>query len=185
MPDIKSERIAVQPGKPDSKWLFGIPIIAMVATVLLFAGLLRHRSSPQVSESGAAQSNAATPAPTQTAKRPSGHKENHSVQGKLRTGSATSPVVGDRIVHQAVPSVPEKALRTIRGRVRVNVKAMIDSSGNVTRVELASAGPSRYFANLALQAARDWKFSEGPGERMRLLQFVFENSGVTADERQL
>jgi TonB family protein len=183
--DIKPERRIAQSGKTGSKWLFAIPIVAMLATVLLLASILRHRSSPQLGESSATQPDAAaTPAPTRTVNKPSAHKATHAVR-TFPTMTATSPGAGDGVVHQAVPSVPDRALRTIRGRVRVNVKAMVDSSGNVARVELANTGPSRYFANLALQAARDWKFGEGQGERTWLLQFVFENTGVVVGERQL
>jgi TonB family protein len=182
--EIKSERITVKPGKTGGKWLYAIPILAMLATVLLLGGLLRHSPSAQLSESSATQTNAAAnPVAAQPTNKLSAHKDSHPLRSQ--TVLATSPAIGGHVVHQAVPSVPEKALRTIHGRVRVKVNAIVDDSGNVTGVELASTGPSRYFANLALQAARDWKFSEGQAERRWLLQFVFENTGVTVEERQL
>jgi TonB family protein len=34
----------------------------------------------------------------------------------------------------------------------------VDAAGNVTEARLQSAGPSKYFARLALEAARGWKF---------------------------
>jgi protein TonB len=34
----------------------------------------------------------------------------------------------------------------------------VDSNGAVSNARLESAGPSRYFANAALQAARRWRF---------------------------
>jgi TonB family protein len=182
---VRPERATVKPGKSGNKWLYAIPLLAMLATVLLLASLLGHRPSPQVSESGATQPSAATTANvSQTVNKPSAHKATHALR-TVQTVSATSSVSGDGVVHQAVPSVPEKALRTIRGRVRANVKAIVDGSGNVTGVELASRCPSRYFANVALQAARDWKFGPGHGQRTWLLQFVFENTGVIVGEHQL
>ena len=62
------------------------------------------------------------------------------------------------IVHQVLPDVPQKAKDTIRGTVRVRVKVSVDPSGRVTEAALDFPGPSRYFANLALQAARQWTF---------------------------
>jgi hypothetical protein len=67
----------------------------------------------------------------------------------------------------------------------VNVKVTADGYGNVARTELASVGPSRYFANLAFEAAHDWKFSQGKAGRSWLVQFVFQNTGVTVAEREL
>jgi TonB family protein len=183
--DVKPERVTAKPGKPGNKWVYAIPIFAMLATVLLLASLLRHRPSTANDSSAPQPGAAAAPATTQPVNKASARRDAHARRGALQTGSAAVPAVGDRIVHQAVPSVPERALRTIHGRVRVNVRAMVDSSGNVTGVALASTGPSRYFANLALQAARDWKFGAGQGDRSWLLQFVFENTGVTVDEHQV
>jgi TonB family protein len=40
----------------------------------------------------------------------------------------------------------------------VGVRVLIDPSGSVVNAKLDSAGPSKYFAELALQAARRWKF---------------------------
>jgi TonB family protein len=55
--------------------------------------------------------------------------------------------------------VPSKARRTIQGKVQVSVRVHIDPSGSVTLAELDSAAPSKYFAQLALEAARRWKFA--------------------------
>jgi TonB family protein len=58
-----------------------------------------------------------------------------------------------------LPDVSQKARDTIRGRVRVTVKVRVDSAGEVSDAELDFAGPSKYFADLALQAARRWAFT--------------------------
>jgi TonB family protein len=54
--------------------------------------------------------------------------------------------------------VPRNARNTIRGNVRVSVRVSVDHAGKVSAAKLDSPGPSRYFANLALQAARNWRF---------------------------
>ena len=57
-----------------------------------------------------------------------------------------------------LPDVPTKARASIQGRVKVNVRVRVDPSGSVVDAKLDSAGPSKYFANLAMQAAQRWKF---------------------------
>jgi TonB family protein len=63
-----------------------------------------------------------------------------------------------QVAHEVVPDVPKTARETIRGTVRVGVRVSVDSAGNVTDAELDPAGPSKYFAQLALEAAQQWKF---------------------------
>ena len=170
------------------KYAYAIPVAIMLAFILLLAGLLRHRSSPEVSESGVSESSApqsAAPAGKLTVPQRPGHKETSASRNALQTRSGPSFAMAEDVVHRAVPTVPEKALRTIRGRVRITVKVIVDGFGNVTEADFASAGPSRYFADIALEAARDWKFSQGKAGRSWLVQFVFENSGVIVGERQL
>lgn len=62
------------------------------------------------------------------------------------------------VAHQVMPEVPESARNTIRGKVGVSVKLNVDRTGNVEDAELASQGPSKYFARVALAAAQDWRF---------------------------
>jgi TonB family protein len=38
------------------------------------------------------------------------------------------------------------------------VRVAVEPAGNVTAATLDAAGPSKYFANLAMRAARRWKF---------------------------
>ncbi len=40
-----------------------------------------------------------------------------------------------------------------------SVDVSVDASGNVSEAKFASRGPSTYFANKALAAARGWKFN--------------------------
>src|ERR1039457_829212 len=70
----------------------------------------------------------------------------------------TSSVPGE-VVYQALPEVPLKASQTIQGRVKVSVRVYVDPSGSVSGAELDSPGPSKYFAQLAIAAARRWKFT--------------------------
>jgi len=58
-----------------------------------------------------------------------------------------------------MPAVAPSARRTITGKIRVRVRVEVDTSGNVTNAILDSPGPSQYFARLAVEAARQWKFT--------------------------
>jgi len=94
---------------------------------------------------------------------------------------ASSP---GEVVSQVLPEAPAKIRDGIRGTVRVRVRANVDPSGNVAGTRLDSAGPSKYFAEMALQAARLWKF-KAPTVNSRdvssewLLRFAFSRSGTT------
>ena len=73
--------------------------------------------------------------------------------------ASVAEVVPGEVLNEILPDVSQKARETIRGRVRVSVKVHVDSSGDLAGAELASPGPSRYFADLALQATRRWEFA--------------------------
>ena len=82
----------------------------------------------------------------------------------------------DDSVHQVLPEVTSRARRSIHGRVRVAVKVTVDTAGNVVNAELASPGPSQYFAQEALQASRRWKFpaaKDGNGSRVFTVNYQF------------
>ena len=73
--------------------------------------------------------------------------------------SANASVIPGEVLEQIMPEVSPGARATIRGTVRVAVKLHVDTSGNVASAELFSPGPSRYFADQALQAAHRWDFA--------------------------
>lgn len=76
-----------------------------------------------------------------------------------QTSALLGALVPGQLIHQVLPDVPRKARETIRGTVRVGVRVLVDPSGNVVGAALDSPGPSRYFAGLALDAARRCKFA--------------------------
>jgi TonB family protein len=86
------------------------------------------------------------------------------------------------VVHEEIPIAPRSALETIHGHVKVGVLVIVDRSGNVVDVLLEDPGPSRYFARLAREAARKWRFVPADNEDSRewLLRFEFTRGGATA-----
>jgi len=76
------------------------------------------------------------------------------------------------VVNEVLPDVPAKARNTIRGKVTVRIRADVDANGNVVDVKNESRESSRFFGNLALQAARRWKFTPGPSQWILRFEFV-------------
>jgi TonB family protein len=77
---------------------------------------------------------------------------------KAEVGSTSAMSVTGKVLQQVLPDVPRTARDTIRGTVRVTVRVDVDHGGRVEDAELEAAGPSKYFAQLALEAAQHWQF---------------------------
>jgi len=125
-----------------------------------------------------ASSNQPAPPPVAQA-APAGH-----APAKTPTLSAATQ---DAVAHEVLPNVPQKALDTITGTLKVRVRIKVDRAGNVTEANLESAGPSPYFARLALAAANGWKFTAEPQPSQtewRLL-FEFRRDGTRATPTQI
>lgn len=95
-----------------------------------------------------------------------------------KAGSALSSA---SVVHEEIPRVPKSARDTIQGHIRVTVRVTVDRSGAVVNETLENPGPSHYFARLATQAARKWKFapSDDHAPREWLVRFEFSREGTT------
>jgi TonB family protein len=84
-----------------------------------------------------------------------------------------------------MPEVSDAAKRTIHGKFAVKIRVTADEGGKVSEAVFESHGPSRYFANQALQAAREWTFKppqvDGhPATSRWTLRFEFRRSGIDA-----
>jgi serine/threonine protein kinase len=86
---------------------------------------------------------------------------------------AASNVTSPDVLQPVVPDVLAKAVGTIHGKVPIVVRVQADAGGAVTSAAIESGGSSKYFANLALNAARQWKFVPGADAREWMLRFEF------------
>jgi TonB family protein len=152
-----------------------------LALIVIAAGvqLLRHRSqTPQPASTTSAQRSAESLVQPVT---------NYSLRAsKTKSGS----VNGGAVTHEVSPDVPQKARDTISGTVTVKVKVAVDTAGAVSHATLVSAGPSGYFANLALQAARQWTFTAPTVDGKPMpsewnLRFEFKRNGTRAVPQRL
>ncbi|HTV06204.1 MAG TPA: TonB family protein [Acidobacteriaceae bacterium] len=96
-----------------------------------------------------------------------------------RSASTTAVAGSGEVAERVMPDAPQSALDTIHGTVRVRIRLDVDASGNVTGGTFEDAGPSQYFARLAMDAARKWRFAPGAaGERV--MEFDFRQTGIEA-----
>jgi TonB family protein len=125
--------------KPRKRWWTLIVILACIAVLALVGSLtVRHKGSN------------------------SSETRTEQIQPAPQSASPTAPKLQNQpgsVLHQALPDISRQAQNTIHGRVKVSVQVAVDTSGNVVKAKLVSAGPSRYFARKALEASQGWKFA--------------------------
>jgi protein kinase-like protein len=152
-----------------ARWLFPAAALGLVLLAVWAGGRVLR------SHSGSVRPNADPIASQQTAAPP-------PAQSSVTAQSAVSPVV-----HEEIPAVSRGARDSIHGQIKVAVRVTVDRAGNVVAENLEVHGSSRYFARLASDAAKKWKFAptENQSPREWLLQFDFSRGGVTghADPR--
>jgi serine/threonine protein kinase len=73
--------------------------------------------------------------------------------------AASSAMARGKVVKQFLPDASQRARDTIRGKVRINVRVHVDESGRVTQAAFEAPGPSQYFAERTLEAAKLWLFA--------------------------
>jgi TonB family protein len=97
--------------------------------------------------------------------------------------AATKAFVAGAVAQRALPSVAPRARNTITGKVRVRVRVSVDASGHVVDAHFDSRGPSAYFAKLALDSSRRWKFTPpevngAPAPSAWILRYEFGRAGT-------
>ncbi len=155
------------------------------ANVLPASKLAPAKSAPQPAVASTTHAQPLTPAAPATTSRDT-EVPPTPAQTKFNAAQARGEALD-----QVKPEVSAKALATIQGTVRVIVNVHVDAAGNVTQATVDNAGPSRYFADLALKAARQWVFTppEANGRSVPSdwqIQFAFTQAGanVTANQVQ-
>ena len=138
---------------------------------------------PPSSPAPARASSTAPPAPA-----PAALRTDTFPSANAPKSSAASPTHGE-VLEQVLPDVSDRARGTIQGKVRVSVRVHVEPAGNVSQAELDSPGPSKYFADLALQSAHRWEFTapEVNGRSIPsdwLIRFEFSQSGTQVFPRQ-
>lgn len=142
------------------------PAVLVVAALVLIAviALLWSRShQPQTTPEPAQQQPAATEPQSQA---PAASPQPQQQQPTAEPASPPVPVTATEssnaakgsIAQRVMPDLLPAASRSIQGKVNVRVRLNVDPAGEVSSADFESAGPSRYFAKAAMDAARQWKF---------------------------
>jgi len=170
--------IAVPPPPAESKpprprLLIPIAAILVLAGVFVGPKLLSRHEQSSVENTGKAESPGAAPAQPVAA----------SPVTKPANSAPSRTASKGEVEHQVLPAVPQSARNTIHGKVKVDVRVQVDPSGKVTSAKLTSHGPSKYFANLALKSAQQWRFTppqenDQPAPSAWLLRFQFGRGGT-------
>jgi hypothetical protein len=163
MPESATARELDSLVNPLPRWLVPAAAVGLVL-LAVWAGSRILRSH------GDAPRPVANPVASQQASAP------QAAPSSVTAQSAPSPVV-----HQEIPVVSRGAHDSIRGQIKVAVRVTVDRAGNVVAENLEVHGSSRYFARLATEAAKKWKFApaDNPSPREWLVQFEFSRGGVT------
>jgi serine/threonine protein kinase len=128
----------------------------------------------------------AAPGAASTIARSADSNAQLSTRGSLAQDeqSALPPATtSSAVLHEVTPEVSQNILNKIRGHINVKVRVLVAPSGDVVGEFLENAGPSRYFAHVAEDAAVEWKFAaaDTQGPRVWLLRFEFTRGGATVD----
>jgi TonB family protein len=155
---------------PRARWL-AAGVAGIVIAAAIWIGLRSMLSHPNSQQPAPATADADRDF-SQRAAAPAA-----AAQNPKASMSAPSPVL-----HQEIPDVPRSARASIRGNIKVTVRVSVDRAGNVVGATLEERGSSKYFARLATEAARKWKFvaAEDPPSRAWRLRFEFTRGGAAA-----
>jgi TonB family protein len=160
-------------------------VVAVSVGLVFYFSRGRSVSTPQPAPapapSTAATVQPASQTPPETKPSPAPKPPVHEPVAPPKKAAAS----GGEVVHQVLPDVPQSARNTITGTIKVGVLVEVDPSGKVTSAEFKSAGPSKYFAGLALKAAQGWEFAPPevggkPAASTWLLRFRFKRTSTQA-----
>ena len=184
MPAIESDaadRIIEQ--TPKAKVPFVPAIIGLFLLVAIVIGFAMHSHKTETAPLQTETTQQAPPAEPES-KPP---EQPSSIPGPTPGSTDRGPTPGTEakgeVLNRVVPDVPRKASGTIQGTVTVAVRLSVDSNGAVTNAEYAAHGPSAYFARLAMDSARNWKFKPphvngNPVASTWLLHYAFRRGGA-------
>jgi len=161
------DRVSPTPTVPGKLRSTAIVAVTLVALTVAAALLVQSHESPPSNRSPSQPETSAGMAGSQDSRAPAAG------------GSLVKGAVADRVLPDVLPS----AMRTIRDKVDVGIRAAVDRNGAVSSATFESHGPSHYFADRALDAAQRWRFkpAEIDGRAVSsvwILQFEFRQTGI-------
>jgi len=181
------------PQKEFAKWPIWVAIAAVVVIAFVLIARPKRSNPPPETPSAEARQDAETQNSKAAARKgAAGGRTSRDSDARnsdaAGSNSATGEAVDDAqlgIVRRVMPQVSPSARRTIQGKIKVRVRVGVDAAGNVSSAALESAGPSKYFSRISMEAAREWKFApadaaEQSGRREWKIQFAFTRARTEA-----
>ena len=171
-----SDTIVESQGRTGKQRGFRLAVVVIVTLVAIAASVRLFRHSSETRQ----------PAPTTSAVQSAESSLQPTTSESLPVSKPTPGSVDHgAVTHKVIPNVPPKAMNTITGTLRVSVKVAVDASGAVSHASFISRGPSEYFANQALEAARKWTFTPPTIDGRAIasewsLSFEFRSNGTKA-----
>jgi TonB family protein len=201
------EQPAVVAPVASRKWIYASTAVLLLILVILLVPKLRDSGLVAKEQTAATPTNpppvdekprpvpapvvvAPTPAPPPPKEgTPAPPKEEKRVPVETPPAPAPAPETkqsessstSEGVVRQVLPKIPQSARNGIQGKVALSVRAQVDAQGNVAGVEIDSPGPSKYFADLALKAVRQWKFAPKKSEWIIRFQFRRAETSVVPE----
>jgi len=160
--------------KESAKW----PVWVAIAAVVVIAFVLIARPKRSRSDQPATETEQGTAAPQSRSSRAASGAASTKANPAHTEGDTHDAQAG--VVERVMPQVSPSARRTIQGTIKVRVRVGADAAGNVSSATFESAGPSKYFSRMSMEAARQWKFSPGNAGREWKLQFSFTRTKTEA-----
>ena len=167
-----------------------IPLLPIIIGLVLLVAIIvvlqvRSHKTPTPTEQTKTTQQAAPAEPDPRAASAQSKSESPAPPPTTTSTAAQSGAESSKgaVVSRSLPNVPRQASNTIHGTVGVVVRVNVDVTGAVTQAELASRGPSAYFARLAVESARDWKFKPPQQDGHAapstwLLHYAYRRDGV-------
>ncbi len=169
--ETPEEMASAAPGRSREMTLAAV-FLVLIAVVVTFEvrSHKTHNSTPNADQRSAPAMDAAPADSAPSAAPP------------VTSGSQGTTAKGE-VAERVMPDVSPSAIASIHGQLNVRVRLDVDSSGNVSNATLDAAGPSRYFARVAMEAAPHWRFKPAQvGGRavpsVWTLKFEFKRGGV-------
>ena len=152
----------VSQGKKKAVWPYVAAIGALAFVGWMLMGRPKAPSATEPSQPAAQLQPPGTVSREPATARKGREPKPSPTRGKATAGDSGAPradVINGAVLQQVMPRVAASARDTIEGKIRVWARVKVDPSGNVTEAALEKHGPSKYFARLSLEAAREWKFT--------------------------
>jgi TonB family protein len=188
---------AVAVEQDDQRWRPSLSVMAAVAVIILLAVAFVVRWATHGKSEAPAQTSPqqveienAAPPPSIRDAAPAAAPASPPVAAPAANSPAGATQTQGAVVKQVAPDVPSRARNTIQGKIRVSVRVAVNPAGDVTGAEFSTPGPSKYFARLAMEASRRWKFkpAESDGQPVSsewVLRYQFTQSAINVVPEEL